>query len=165
MAYYPDLTPYIYDPYCAWPDLWNVGWLDGEHPYPQGPVSAEFVDRLWTFCQLRVERSRGIHWCKICAVDEPVIVEHNGEPWVVGTAEVRALGAAGQVYAAPDMIYHYVTAHSYRPPDVFIEAILTGPQPDTPAYAEAMQRYGWKASTPEGRAMWMEQARELQRQR
>ena len=33
-------------------------------------------------------------------------------------------GATGRVYAAPTLIWHYVTEHGYRPPDEFIDAVL-----------------------------------------
>ena len=42
---------------------------------------------------------------------------------VSGSAEIRVRGA-NRVYAAPELVYHYVVAHQYKPPREFIEAVL-----------------------------------------
>jgi hypothetical protein len=42
----------------------------------------------------------------------------------LGSAEIRVPGSGGRIYAAPDLIYHYVEAHGYRPPDEFVEAVM-----------------------------------------
>ncbi|MCX7805518.1 MAG: hypothetical protein N3A38_10060 [Planctomycetota bacterium] len=39
--------------------------------------------------------------------------------------EIRVLGRDGKIYAAPTLIYHYVVAHKYRPPQEFIDAVMT----------------------------------------
>lgn len=56
----------------------------------------------------------GVHECDLCPEDEAP--EGNGE--------VRIPGEPGVAYAAPFLITHYVTDHSYRPPQVFIDAVL-----------------------------------------
>ena len=45
----------------------------------------------------------------------------------LGSAEIRVLGGGGKVYAAPNLIYHYVAKHKYRPPEEFIEAVMRVP--------------------------------------
>ena len=67
MTYYADLTSYEYQPELARPRMWNVGWLDGVHPYPQGPLPAEFVAWLWAFCRSPLYVTRGWHECELCA--------------------------------------------------------------------------------------------------
>jgi hypothetical protein len=47
----------------------------------------------------------------------------NGHTVCLGSAEVRVVGA-GVTHAAPDLIYHYVVRHEYRPPEEFIRAVL-----------------------------------------
>jgi hypothetical protein len=34
------------------------------------------------------------------------------------------------VFAAPSLVYHYVAAHDYRPPDEFIAAVLAWNETD-----------------------------------
>jgi len=45
------------------------------------------------------------------------------EEVALGDAEIRVLGRNDRVFAAPNLIYHYVTAHGYRPPDEFLGAL------------------------------------------
>jgi hypothetical protein len=40
----------------------------------------------------------------------------------------------GLLFAAPEMLSHYVEAHGYRPPDEFIVAVLQSPLPGTAEY-------------------------------
>lgn len=42
-----------------------------------------------------------------------------------GSGEIRVKGI-NCVYAAPVMIYHYVRVHGYKPPQEFIEAVISG---------------------------------------
>lgn len=146
MTYYADLTPYGYIREGTGPCVYNVGWLDGAHPYPQGSLPPEFVAHLWAFCRRPLYGTRGIHICELCAThaEEMFMVERDGEQLLLGTAEIRVLGPAGRVYAAPDLIYHYVTVHDYRPPAEFVDAVLTGPWPGSPEYDAAIQQHGWE---------------------
>jgi hypothetical protein len=45
-------------------------------------------------------------------------------PFIVGSAEIRVHAPSGAIYAAPDMIIHYVEKHGYRPPDHFVQAVM-----------------------------------------
>ncbi|MFE2149246.1 hypothetical protein ACFXAO_04345 [Streptomyces lavendulae] len=56
----------------------------------------------------------GVHECDLCPEDEAPD----------GNGEVRIPGGPGVAYAAPFLITHYVTAHGYRPPQAFIDAVL-----------------------------------------
>jgi hypothetical protein len=49
----------------------------------------------------------------------------------LGSAEIRVFGKRGKIYAAPNMLYHYVTAHQYKPPDEFLHALKESPCPPT----------------------------------
>jgi len=48
------------------------------------------------------------------------------------------------VYAAPDLIYHYVVEHHYCPPDEFIQAVLEGPLPGSLEYEALKKEKGWQ---------------------
>jgi hypothetical protein len=43
----------------------------------------------------------------------------------MGNGEIRVPGLSGVVYVAPVLVAHYVEAHNYRPPDEFIQAVLS----------------------------------------
>lgn len=51
-------------------------------------------------------------------------VTHDGTTLLLGSAEIRVPSRLGVVYAAPDMIYHYIKDHDYVPPQEFIDAVL-----------------------------------------
>ena len=114
MAFFEDLTPYTYlDPEEEAPGTVNIGWLDRFHPFPTGPTSEEFRDKLGRLCARRVKRTRGLHHCPFC----------KGRERPASSSEMR-VASAGRVYAAPSLVHHYVAAHDYRPPDEFVAAVL-----------------------------------------
>jgi hypothetical protein len=123
--YYEDLSLYAYIIREAAPNVLNVGWLEASHPYPKGEVSEEFLDRLFELCQSPVNRTRGWQECQFCEkASFGVRVVRGDRELVLGSAEIRVAGEGGVIYAAPNMIYHYVADHGYRPPDAFIEAVM-----------------------------------------
>ena len=140
MTFFPDLAPYRYgfvpaawdqngppslEPTELYRWIWGpedgafdlaeltVGWLEPPHEYPRGELSAPLVEKLDRFCQTsRYHVTRGFHPCGLCgdAADG------------LGSKEIRLLGD-GVVYAAPNKIAHYVSAHAYAPPEGFIVAL------------------------------------------
>ena len=124
MAYFPDLTPYSFLATATASPALNVGWLDPAHAFNRGTTNAEFHRRLFALCQQPVHRTRGIHRCGFCpATSETVREAVDGQTVCLGSAEVRVV-AQRTTYAAPDLIYHYVVRHQYRPPEEFIRAVL-----------------------------------------
>ncbi|GHF67768.1 hypothetical protein GCM10018790_52180 [Kitasatospora xanthocidica] len=128
--FYEDLTEYAYRPEDGFTDpesgvfaLWyapaytrlNVGWLQAGEPYPTGEVPAGFVAKLAAVQQVQwMNVCLGVHECDLCPPGEGP--EGNGE--------IRIPGAPSIAYAAPFLIGHYVTAHGYRPPAAFVDAVL-----------------------------------------
>jgi hypothetical protein len=141
--YKPDLSPARrFDEYSCLGTL-NVGWLDPAHPYAQGDTSKEFHDRLFEFCGHSVLQTRGCHVCPYCGDPSSFLTvceKRLGKELWLGSAEIRVT-YEGKTYAAPDLIYHYVVAHRYRPPDEFIEAVLKGPLPDTREYEKFIKKF------------------------
>jgi hypothetical protein len=45
-----------------------------------------------------------------------------------------------RVYASPTLIYHYVEAHHYKPPDEFLRALRDGPKPPSPEYFDLLAK-------------------------
>ena len=130
MSYFEDLSPYAYARLAEDKGAVNVGWLEGDCEYPTGPVPDGFVERLDWLCMLPVRLTRGWQQCTL----NPAATSCREYPvdGGLGSAEIRAEGADGTVYAAPDLIIHYVVVHGYRPPEPFIEAVMALDRPPDP---------------------------------
>jgi hypothetical protein len=66
---------------------------------------------------------------------------HRGEQRLIGSAEIRAFGSDGKIYAAPTLIFHYVAVHHYNPPMEFVRAVLNGPGPKSDEYRALLKRH------------------------
>ncbi|MET9513441.1 hypothetical protein ABZX62_34205 [Streptomyces flavidovirens] len=141
MTYYADLTPYTYDTdidrsspgpeetdgpasraFRGLPQV-NVGWLARVRPYAKGDAPPGLVEALKAMQQThRVQQTRGYHFCPWCAARLLGLVGAR-DNCPRGSAEIRVIGE-GVVYAAPELITHYVEAHGYAPPAEFVRAVL-----------------------------------------
>lgn len=106
-----------------------VGWLERNQPYDTGRVPEAFAEALLAFCSEEnlVCTTRAIRPCPLCGERVAREAAEGGETRP-GTGEIRVVGE-DDIFAAPDLIHHYVAAHDYRPPQVFVDAVLHGPQP------------------------------------
>ena len=123
--YYPDFTPYCYFEGQREPNLLNVGWLETPHLFPKKKASEELLDALFEKCLHTVNQTRGFHRCQFC--DAPTFgikVSRNGQSVGLGSAEIRVKAKDGRGYAAPNLIYHYVSEHDYDPPKEFVAALF-----------------------------------------
>lgn len=157
MTFFPDLAPYRYgfapaawdqngppslEPTDLYTWMWApkdgafdlpelaVGWLEPPHEYSRGELPTSLAEKLDRLCRAsRYHLTRGFHPCGICgdAADG------------LGSAEIRLLGD-GVVYAAPNKIAHYVSAHAYAPPEGFVRALerCDGLAQPTPARLRAV---------------------------
>lgn len=141
MTQFTDLSPYNY--LRSSPAEKNVGWIGPTSQFEAMNADESFLDRLWCYCKISVAPTRGIHDCELCDSRRTRIAERHGETLLLGSAEIRVFSSAGDVYAAPNLIYHYVQAHGYRPPDEFIQAVQNGLLPDSSAYLERLSELGW----------------------
>ena len=121
-----------------------VGWLDANKQFSKGNVSEEFLDRIWVFCCHPVLYTLGFHQCPFCK--EPsfgIHVRRGDKETDLGSAEIWILGQNGIIYAAPDLIYHYIVGHDYQPPDEFIQAVIQSPLPGSEDYERITHQPGW----------------------
>lgn len=136
--YFADLTPYVYFvDSCRRPeadgfqiqsddDVLNIGWLDPSRPFPTGDVDPAVTEALLDASLFpTVNKTRGWHYCRFCPpdADDPTTVNGKSGPIGLGTSELWVRARQGLVFAAPDLIYHYITTHKYRPPDEFLAAV------------------------------------------
>jgi hypothetical protein len=128
VTYYPDLSAYTYLRDLPEDNVVNVGWLDPEHPYERGPVPEGVLPKIFELCSKPVNRTRGYHVCPFCDVKQMGLrVVMQGRQLTLGGAEIRVSLAGQKTYAAPDLIFHYMGAHAYRPPEEFVQAVLSLP--------------------------------------
>ena len=144
MSYFSDLSPYEYIPgYFPVSDdkldrqVLNIGWLDKHFLFTKGSTDHAFHKRLFDFCQYRINQTRGFYGCEFCG--KKIKSDVPG----ISSCETRVFEPNGIAYASPEIICHYVVAHHYRPPDVFINAVMNGPQPFTETYEKLLIEYGY----------------------
>jgi len=62
-----------------------------------------------------------------------------GQELPLGNAEIWIPDGAGGIFAAPNLIVHYIETHNYLPPSEFIEAVFN-PLPEDWDAAETADR-------------------------
>jgi len=153
MAYFKDLSDYSYfrSGFCC-AGMKNIGWLERGHDFEEATPDEGILDLLWEHCKISVAQTRGIHECDLCAPPKTVYASRKElVRFLLGTSEIRVFSKKGEKYAAPTLIYHYVHAHHYKPPDEFLRALEEGPGPRGQDYFELLKNTGleWrKTSSP-----------------
>src|SRR5215471_1195508 len=116
-----DLSAYRYHHCDGLPGVLPIGWLSAGHSFATGHVPRSILD---TLVQLAVFKSinfmRGMHRCEFCQQEE-IVAEFEGVVRMLGCAEVWVPGE-GVLYAAPNLIVHYIGVHRYKPPEQFVRA-------------------------------------------
>jgi hypothetical protein len=122
--YIPDLAPYCYDLPKALEGVLAVGWLNKETPFQSGKCPEDVVKKLERLTlRERVNPMRGTHRCDFCNQDE-IKLNVGKHALLLGSAEVWVPDSSGRVvFAAPNLIVHYIMEHKYLPPESFIQAI------------------------------------------
>ena len=154
--YFEDLSDYAYGRGSFYrPKTKNIGWLEGCHSYQQAPASEHMLEVLWQYCSISVAQTRGIHECDLCSDLDSYVASRNGKKLLLGSSEIRVFGADGIIYAAPTLIYHYVSVHQYSPPDEFVQALNSALGPPNQAYFDRLCEldFEWReTSAPSGPA-------------
>ena len=90
---------------------------------------------------LPVARTRGLHTCELCppSVKQPFVVTRESVSITLGASEVRVISLQGVVFASPSLLWHYMEAHEYRPPDSFVDALLGGVDPDSVEFVNLLR--------------------------
>lgn len=124
--YYDDLVPYHYNLPLELSDVFTIGWLSRTHKFRVGQVSQDATEAMEELvASSRTNKMRGYHLCEFCDSREPIVIKHKSEQIALGSAEIWIPSTGGiGVFAAPDLVYHYVVAHMYLPPQDFINAVL-----------------------------------------
>lgn len=120
----PDQSPYSFNLPRALVGVECIGWLDPAHPFQRAETTARFLNKLLALIKREpVNEMRGIHECPWCS-DEEIWLESEEPKLLLGNAEVWVPDPTRDVvFAAPNLIFHFCSAHGYRPPDVFVAAV------------------------------------------
>ena len=112
-----------------------VGWLSADRPFPTGPSSQAFVDRLKALIGSAFQpvQSMGFHECDLCQFDG-----------ALGTANLFLPGD-GLLYVCPELIVHYISTHHYQPPSEFVNAVLAAPDAASMDFRKAFLGNGGRA--------------------
>jgi hypothetical protein len=159
MTYIPDLSEYNYARSAFYrPVTKAVGWLSREHRFETASPADDLLDLIWQYCKFAVARMRGYHICELCPTslwaardlastleglresDRLRLARRNGEELLLGSAEIRVFGRDGVIYAAPNLIYHYVAVHHYKAPDEFLDAVGSRHGPLGPEYLARLEK-------------------------
>lgn len=150
MAHYDDFSAYGYGGGAYYvPGTVNIGWLGASLSFEQIQPDEGLLDLVWDYCKISVAQYRGIHQCEFCGQSRSDVAERHGEMRLLGSAEIRVFSESGAIYAAPDLIYHYMAVHRYKPPDQFIVALRLGPHPFSKEYQDRLAAVGltWREKT------------------
>jgi hypothetical protein len=129
-VHYPDLSSYSYYLKSPLGNVLNVGWLDVAHDFPKDHVPDDFLPKLRAlFCSaetldVHVNKLRGWRPCSVCGVQCSFVF--RGRQVMLGMSEIWIPGLEEDRYwAAPSMLDHYVDVHGYRPPQAFVDAVMS----------------------------------------
>ncbi len=134
MASIKDLEPCNYFPVdCE--ALTAIGWLGRGVEFARGEVSGSFFAKLASLCSLPWQPLvfAGSHRCDLCQFDGPQFSANLFVPH------------GGRIYVAPVAITHYIAAHWYHPPDIFIRAVLECPAMSSMEYKKAILANGGRS--------------------
>lgn len=132
MAAIPDLQPCRYFPIATPERLLAVGWLGKHVEYKQGSVEDRFFRKLQALAvnPWQPFAAAGHHECELCQYDAARFSANLFIPY------------DGVIYAAPVGILHYIATHWYRPPPIFMLAVMECPEMNSDAYKKAILANG-----------------------
>jgi hypothetical protein len=140
MAWRADLSPCTYVFSEAGDRVKAVGWLEPQQPYPRGGVDAAVLARLEELRRAPWEPDHfmGYHACGFC---NPLKREAASRREDTGVYNLFIPGP-GFLYAAPELIVHYISKHGYAPPAEFQQAVLACPTMNSKEYRAAIRANG-----------------------
>jgi hypothetical protein len=105
-----------------------IGWLDDRHDYTRGSVPPDFLTRLKLFTERSHLSGKALQWGMFCGLHTCELCGRvNG--WLNCGVPYQ-----GFLFVFPELVVHYIEAHSYRPPDVFVTAVMNAPLPGSSEY-------------------------------
>jgi len=141
MTEYADLTTCSYFPFeCE--VLLAVGWLSADTQYDTGDSDPAFFAKLLELAHSPWEPGvcMGRHECELCQF-QPAMGKAN-----IFVPYQRS------IYVAPELIVHYIAAHQYKPPQIFVDAVMACPETNSMAYKRELLDNGGRPLVSKGNA-------------
>ena len=97
-----------------------IGYLAWGEPFEKGEVSMNFLNKLHILWNEGITHgSLGFHECEFC------IDEGNYENRGKSSSEKELIDKENNIkYLFPEMIFHYITEHKFKPSNEFIEFVM-----------------------------------------
>jgi len=121
-----------------------VGWLDSSHEYSMGHVSVDFFEKLVALLKNPWSPvvTAGRHRCSFCLfTGGPSDLSYAGDTVILGSS-ILIVPTNEALFVAPSMIAHYVDAHKYSPPTMFVQAVLNCPEMRSISYLRMIRAHG-----------------------
>lgn len=134
---YEDYTFYYDLNICE--DALNIGWA-GKDYFDPAETSIEIINILKRFIPFRVRSLRTLVHCPICG-KIPESMKINDKEYNMGFSEIRVLSSEGQVFAIPDLVFHYISHHNYCLPSQFLDELQTSWAPESKQYQNYRIRF------------------------
>ena len=124
--FFRDLTDYEYQVPRKVPNVLMIGWLDDNTEFERAEADAPFLNALRSlYPSHQVNKMRGYHKCQLCDATKNKGVMEASIGANLGSAELWIPSADKSViFAAPDMIIHYIETHQYSPPASYKQAVI-----------------------------------------
>ncbi|PSK93126.1 hypothetical protein [Taibaiella chishuiensis] len=112
-------------------NIYNIGWLDATSSFASHNTSNnssnDIVEQLtYILKRERVNLTRGIDTCPLCPEkNRKIYLNRDDKEHLLGISELWIPNDdETKVFAAPDLIIHYINDHGYVPPRVFVDCVF-----------------------------------------
>jgi hypothetical protein len=132
MTYFPELQECDYFKIEHGCRLVAIGWLEAGESFSTGSVEKNFFQKISGLLNdpWQPLATAGSHECSLC--------QFEGE---IGNKNIL-VPFDGRIYVAPELILHYVNCHHYKPPAVFVEAVMNCPDSRNMEYKKKLLNNG-----------------------
>ena len=131
MNVYKDLT-YYSD--VRFENAINIGWVHPETNFENTETDYELIESLLPYLSFRFNQTRGGHYLK----DINIL----GKDYLFGYSEIRIISHDfKRKYAVADTIFCAIIEQGYRPPQVFIDDLMSAIPPDSDEYQTYYKNY------------------------
>lgn len=131
MNFYKDLT-YYSD--CHFENAINIGWIAPNEKWRNTEVDNGLINKLLQYMSYRLNQYRGGNYLKKINI--------FGEKYMLGYSEMRIISHdLKRKYAVSDIIFFAMFEQGYRPPQAFVDDLVTAIPTDSKNYQTYLKNY------------------------
>jgi len=126
LMFFKDLAPYEYQVPRKVSNVLMVGWLGDNTEFERAEADVPFLNALRSlYPSHQVNKMRGYHQCQLChTIKNKGVIEASIDV-DLGSAELWIPSSdKSLIFAAPDLIIHYIETHQYSPPASYKQAVI-----------------------------------------